>query len=145
MHINYNKKIQIYTCKRIGINHAMHMEQELPAAQQQGEWKICALEHWAENKMKRSNYFGKSVWLDQIKIIASMLFTVSLFFSRGRTKENEPFARHGREIRKSDPDGLPLGCRPVLARRKSKRTAASCAGLGKGKKNEKQLAILDPW
>ena len=38
MHINYNKKIQIYTCKRIGINHAMHVEQEqLPAARQQDE------------------------------------------------------------------------------------------------------------
>jgi hypothetical protein len=61
-----------------------------------------------------------------------------------RTKQNEPFARHGREIRKSDPDGLPLGCRPVVARRESKRAAASCAGLGKGKKNEERLAILDP-
>ncbi len=76
-------------------------------------------------------------------MIASMLFTVSLFFSRGRQKENEPFARHGRKIRKSDPDGLPLGCRPVFARRESKRAAASCAGLGKEKKNEKQLASLD--
>jgi len=46
----------------------MHVEQEqLPAARQQDEWKICALEHWAENKMKRSNHFGKSVWLVQIK------------------------------------------------------------------------------
>ena len=65
-----------------------------------------------------------------------MLFTVSLFFSSllffssGPTKQNEPFARHGREIRKSDPDGLPLGCRPVFARRESKQAAASCAGLG---------------
>ena len=76
--------------------------------------------------------------------MASMLFTVSLFFSRGRTKQNEPFARHGREIRKSDPDGLPLGCRPVFARRESKRAAASCAGLGKEETKVKQLAILDP-
>jgi hypothetical protein len=30
--------------------------------------------------------------------------TVSLFFSRGRKKLNEPFARHGREIQKWDPD-----------------------------------------
>ena len=37
MHINYNKKIQIYTGKRIGINHAMHVELELPAARQQDE------------------------------------------------------------------------------------------------------------
>ena len=73
-----------------------------------------------------------------------MLVTVSLFFSRGRKKLNEPFARHGREIRKWDPDGLPLGCRPDFARRESKRAVASCAGLGKEKKNEKQLAILDP-
>ena len=73
-----------------------------------------------------------------------MLVTVSLFISCGRKKLNEPFARHGREIRKWDPDGLPLGCRPVFARRESKRAAASCAGLGKGKKNEKQLAIPDP-
>jgi hypothetical protein len=86
------------------------------------------------------NQFG---WF-KLKIIASMLVTVSLFFSRGRKKLNEPFARHGREIRKWDPDGLPLGCRPVFARRESQRAAASCAGLGKGKKNEKQLAIPDP-
>ncbi len=63
-----------------------------------------------------------------------MFFTVSVFFSRGRTKQNEPFARHGREIRKSDPDGLQLGCRPVFARRESKRAAAACAWLGKRKK-----------
>ncbi len=35
MHTNYNKKIQIYTCKRTDINHDMHVEQELPAARQQ--------------------------------------------------------------------------------------------------------------
>ncbi len=73
-----------------------------------------------------------------------MLFTVSLLFIRGRTKQNEPFARYGREIRKSDPDGLPLGYRPVFVRRESKRAAVSCAGLGRGKTNEKQLEILDP-
>ena len=37
MHINCNKKIQIYTCKRMGINHAMHVDQDLPAARQQDE------------------------------------------------------------------------------------------------------------
>ncbi len=37
MHIKYNKRIQIYTCKRIGMNHARHVEQELPAALQRDE------------------------------------------------------------------------------------------------------------